>query len=925
MANVAKAVEDRILGRGLIATEIVSAEARRRIVEALIDHRSNHDAAVAAVRRILEKYENGLLRLFPPTKLAAWVAGAREVARKTPSATLEAIGGGGEQIPRVGREGAETPEEPLVEFPILTGAEEFLEEKAAISREEFDQLTDEFRREAFTIAGEIEVETIERVQSILIEDIESGTSLAGFRKKVEETIDEGTIGPAHLETVYRTNVQTAFAEGHDKLANNPIVAEVFPFIEYLPIDDGRVRDDHFELGSLGLDGTGIYWRDDPMWRHFRPPWDFNCRCGVNLLTREQAASRGVRAAQEWIDTGAEPQHESRLDFIPFRPTNDFVGPTGFSTIRLATFDETKVKRDAGKFSKQAGRGAEEKEKPALLAAKDIPDDWTGEVEFIDESGAVLDTQPAEEARQNIKDSIAEGDDLPELRVRQATAETKLAEDQRRQEIDERRTKTIAEIREREKLGNRPGGVDWKPLPPKLFHATYAADAILEGGFKSAEELGGDADVLGGSVRTGVSFADLETVTDYRDGLNVARLAARGELNPDDPDTLAKLATRFGVSEEFMAKESARSDRPGTDPAKRMFEILQATSFEGKKFPLFMGGNWSKTVASSEPPQIVEIETEGVENVSYHKSENEWRIHDPKQIKGTKLLQPTRLSTLHLAFDESKVKRDAGKFSKEAGGKKEEEEGGVSEAAFARMRAANRRMEEKEKKDQAVVNVPLSKRGGGSLNAQIDRNLKKVAAEKKKKAKEFAAQKKLDIGRARELFDKFAGDLAASTAAKSDQSAEAVKKFLAQMIKDEPAKARALLERFEKQVADQPKPEEELDQASGEKETDETPAMKRGIVVHDPAQRGQKIAGPKRGSEHSVEDFLAIMRKKLGKNYAGAKLRNGRVEVYKTFRPGGRVALATTAGFLRPRDDNEKQTNEFHAQKEETRRKVNEGK
>ena len=62
--------------------------------------------------------------------------------------------------------------------------------------------------------------------------------------------------------------------GHDELADDPVVAEIFPYQSIDPIDDGRTRKNHLALKKLGLNGTNVYRRDDPFWDIFLPPWGF---------------------------------------------------------------------------------------------------------------------------------------------------------------------------------------------------------------------------------------------------------------------------------------------------------------------------------------------------------------------------------------------------------------------------------------------------------------------------------------------------------------------------------------------------------------------------------------------------------------------------------------------------------------------------
>jgi hypothetical protein len=78
------------------------------------------------------------------------------------------------------------------------------------------------------------------------------------------------------------------------------------------------------LGQLGLNGTGIYRRDDPFWDHFTPPNGFNCRCGVRILTVDAAARAGVQEAKQWLASGQRPATpEHRFSAIPFPPTPGF--------------------------------------------------------------------------------------------------------------------------------------------------------------------------------------------------------------------------------------------------------------------------------------------------------------------------------------------------------------------------------------------------------------------------------------------------------------------------------------------------------------------------------------------------------------------------------------------------------------------------
>jgi len=322
-----------IIGTGLITAETIASELRARLTRYLGSQWRylSHQELMARARTILSEFEPILAENFAATDLAAFLAGFDDVARKLPGFAIDAFGSrmGGPPRPPGGiilPSWYEGDDEPIVEFPLIQKAAEKLAQKNILTRYEFDRASQAAKNQAFTVAGDMTRDTLETIRDVLSETVDEGASLEGFRRNLGERIEKSFIGPGHLETVFRTGVQGAFAEGHDTLADHPIVDELFPYMEILPIHDARARPTHQSLAHLGLSSTGIYRRDDKaFWQIFRPPIEWNCRCGVNLLTIEAAARAGVAEASEWLRTGYRPPMISRLPFIPWRPDPKFVG------------------------------------------------------------------------------------------------------------------------------------------------------------------------------------------------------------------------------------------------------------------------------------------------------------------------------------------------------------------------------------------------------------------------------------------------------------------------------------------------------------------------------------------------------------------------------------------------------------------------
>lgn len=125
-----------------------------------------------------------------------------------------------------------------------------------------------------------------------VDDLESERETLGI------TLDD----PAYLETVFRTNVQSAYGAGRFRALTDPDVQSRRPYVQYRTVGDAFVRPSH----AL-LDGK-IYKVDDPTWHVIAPPNGFNCRCSTISLSEdayqeERASGRGISRK---IPKGAEP-------------------------------------------------------------------------------------------------------------------------------------------------------------------------------------------------------------------------------------------------------------------------------------------------------------------------------------------------------------------------------------------------------------------------------------------------------------------------------------------------------------------------------------------------------------------------------------------------------------------------------------------
>ncbi|WP_252714498.1 phage head morphogenesis protein [Treponema phagedenis] len=163
-----------------------------------------------------------------------------------------------------------------------------------------------FRFRAFTVARLSECDHIEDVRKRLIQALEKGE---GWQESWEE-IESFTKNirkpflPGYWETVYRTNVQTAYTAGRlTQYASNPPYAW-----ELLVIQDGRTTDICNNIASIAGNGKALK-ADHPFWTVYGfPPYHFNCRTTIRAVYDYEAGA-GTDIVEPSID-------EIKKDFMP---------------------------------------------------------------------------------------------------------------------------------------------------------------------------------------------------------------------------------------------------------------------------------------------------------------------------------------------------------------------------------------------------------------------------------------------------------------------------------------------------------------------------------------------------------------------------------------------------------------------------------
>lgn len=166
----------------------------------------------------------------------------------------------------------------------------------------------------FALAKSLEPIVTENVQRVIADAIEQGIP----RDDAVQTIaDIGAWPRSYAQTVYRTNVATAYAAGLWKKARDPELAELVGGFRYVTAGDVDVRASHKMLDGI------VAAIDDKIWDRISTPRGFQCRCSLELVDPEELeAELGSPPRKARIPLGW--QADKGFD-IAVRPDKRFYG------------------------------------------------------------------------------------------------------------------------------------------------------------------------------------------------------------------------------------------------------------------------------------------------------------------------------------------------------------------------------------------------------------------------------------------------------------------------------------------------------------------------------------------------------------------------------------------------------------------------
>jgi SPP1 gp7 family putative phage head morphogenesis protein len=218
----------------------------------------------------------------------------------------------------------------------------------------WDAMAAEAHARAFTVAKVTQMDALISIREEVDRALATGITLEQFKKNLEPRLralgwwgkrvteaPDGTAQlvsvstPHRLETIYRTNLQSAYMAGRFRSFIENAGAR--PYWQYVAVMDERTRPAHAAMNGR------VFRFDDPIWKSCWPPNGYNCRCRVRALTKRDLEARGLAESEsgdnldEFQD--ADPKTGEVFERVsykgpgmdrPFAPDRGFVGNQAMS-------------------------------------------------------------------------------------------------------------------------------------------------------------------------------------------------------------------------------------------------------------------------------------------------------------------------------------------------------------------------------------------------------------------------------------------------------------------------------------------------------------------------------------------------------------------------------------------------------------------
>lgn len=180
------------------------------------------------------------------------------------------------------------------------------------------EMKDRAHTTSFVVSGITKQDVLADVHGLLAQSLENGQTGEWYKDNLlPQLARKGWLGkglkadengelegrklmPYRLDTIYRTNTQSAYMAGRYQKMRENVAAR--PYWQYVAVMDSRTRPAH-----AALNGRIFRW-DDPIWDIIFPPNGYNCRCRVVALSQAEVDRHpvGVESSEGLMVTVQQP-------------------------------------------------------------------------------------------------------------------------------------------------------------------------------------------------------------------------------------------------------------------------------------------------------------------------------------------------------------------------------------------------------------------------------------------------------------------------------------------------------------------------------------------------------------------------------------------------------------------------------------------
>lgn len=180
---------------------------------------------------------------------------------------------------------------PSARYAAFESALAWFRERVPLTQRQAEALENRADRRAFKVAGLAELRVVNAVFKAVDRAVRDGTTLDDFKKEIGASLEaswQGTVKnpSARMETIFRTNLQSAYSAGRVRELRSADTMAVRPFWLFSALMDLRTTD-------ICKTCNGTVTQADSGWfKNHTPPLHYNCRSTIISLTAERAAVLG---------------------------------------------------------------------------------------------------------------------------------------------------------------------------------------------------------------------------------------------------------------------------------------------------------------------------------------------------------------------------------------------------------------------------------------------------------------------------------------------------------------------------------------------------------------------------------------------------------------------------------------------------------